>query len=178
MTVFIFGGNMVNEYQDYKHPQPSLALITGFIGIVGCLTAIVTDLIAGLIVNDYSPISETISDLAAGQRSWILDSGLQIFAVGIIACAIGLYVWNLDKDRTRWTIASILLALIGLDIVIIARYNVYGNGDPSGVEIHIYLVYFLGIAFALTTWLFARGFGHLSQFWSRFSISIGIAKRR
>lgn len=165
---------MTVQHEDYKHPNPSIALVAGIIGIVGCVIAIIADLVAGVIVNDYSPISETISDLAAGQRSWILDSGLQIFALGIIACAIGLYLWNLDKNRLRWTIASLLLFLIGVDIIIIARYNVYGDGVATGVEIHIYLVLFLGIAFALTTWLFASGFGRISQFWSRFSISIGI----
>lgn len=164
---------MQTQTETYKHPQPILALITGIVGFIGCVTIIVADLTAGFVVNDYNPISETISDLAAGQRSWILDNGIQVFAFGVIACSIGLYVWNLDKNRIRWTMGSILLFLLGVDIIIIARHNAYGDGVPTGTEIHIYLVYFLGIAFALITWLFANGFKSISQFWSRVSLGIG-----
>lgn len=165
---------MSTHNDNYKHPHPNFALIFGIIGLIGCITAIVSDLVAGFIVKDYSLISETISDLAAGDRSWILDNGLQVFALGVIACSLGLYLWNLDKNKIRWAIASILLFLIGVDIIIIARHNAYGDGVATGVEIHIYLVYFLGIAFAVTTWLFAVGFRSISEFWSRLSIGIGI----
>lgn len=165
---------MGTQPENYKHPQPILALIAGITGFIGCVTVIVADLTAGFVVKDYNPISETISDLAAGERSWILDNGIQIFALGVIACSIGLYLWNLDKNRIRWIMASILLFLLGVDIIIIARHNAYGDGVPTGTEIHIYLVYFLGIAFAVITWLFAIGFRRISEFWSRLSIGIGI----
>ena len=165
---------MEKQPKDNKHPQPILALITGVIGFIGCVTIVVADLTASFIVKDYNPISETISDLAAGERSWILDNGIQIFALGVIACSLGLYLWNLDKNKIRWMSASILLCLLGIDIIIIARHNAYGDGVPTGTEIHIYLVYFLGIAFALITWLFANGFKSISQFWSRLSLGIGI----
>ena len=164
----------MTKQRTYEHPYQNLALAFGIVGLIGCVTGIVSDLIAGIVVNDYSPVSETISDLAAGERSWILDSGLQIFAVGIIACSIGLYLWNLDQNRFRWTMASLLLFLLGLDVVIIARHNAYGDGVPTGVEIHIYLVLFLGIVFPICTWLFAIGFRNVSRFWSRLSVGIGI----
>lgn len=141
-------------------------------GLLGCLIFVVADVAASLIVGDYSPISETISDLAAGQRSWILDTGMQLFAVSIVACAVGLYTWKLGE--LRWRLGSILLLLCGVDIFIIASHNAYGDGVPTGVEIHIYLVYFLGIAFGATCLLLAAGLGRVGSFWSRSSVAIAI----
>jgi len=147
-----------------KHKQPHLALFCGISGIIALIVVVATDVIASFIVENYSPVSETISDLAAGQSSWILDWGLQIGGVGIIACGIGLLVWQLDG--WRWNIACTLLVLIGIDIIFIAQRDVYGDGEAWGTPIHIYLVLFLGIAVSLTAWLLARGIGYLDKRWA------------
>jgi hypothetical protein len=142
-------------------------LLCGSLAILGCLWVAIADLSAGFIVNDYNPIRETISDLAAGQRSWILDIGLQVFAGGLAACAAGLYLWKLDG--LRWKIACVLLGLVSLSIVVIARHNAYGDNVPTGIEFHVYLVYFLGIAFGVLMWLMGHGLQKVSNRWMLFS---------
>jgi len=146
-----------------RHPQSMLAIVAGIIGILGLASAITTDIIGGIVVNQYNPISETISDLAAGQNSWIHDLGLQLGGIGIIACAIGLYIWNLDG--WRWKIACIFFMLLGGDLIIIARRDVYGDNIPTGVEIHIYLVLFLGFTVSIVAWLLSYGMKRLGTTW-------------
>lgn len=146
-----------------KHRQPRFAIVSGIIGITALVFTIVTDVIASLVVRQYSPISETISDLAAGQTSWILDLGLQIGGVGIVVCAIGLLFWQLDG--WRWNVACTLLLLIGIDVIIIAQRDVYGDNEAWGTPIHIYLVLFLGLSVLIAAWLIARGLGFVDKRW-------------
>ncbi|KAI9132270.1 hypothetical protein [Acaryochloris sp. CCMEE 5410] len=76
----------------YRQRQSSkLSLICGFVGLVGCFAALLTDIIGTIVVQKHNPISETISSLAIGKAAWIQDSGLDLFAAGLIACAIALY---------------------------------------------------------------------------------------
>lgn len=150
-----------------------IMLLCGIIGLLACVVIVLGDVIGSIVVINYSPISETISDLAAGDKSWIIDTALQCLGAGIIVCAIGLYRWELDE--LTWKISSVFLSLVGLDIFIIAQRNVYGDREPWGTEIHIYLVLALGILFGLATWFYGKGFKQLSPFWFRFTRVISVA---
>ena len=155
-----------------QHPQPTLAYAAAILALIALGIAILADVVAGFIVQDYSSIRETISDLAAGQRSWILDYGLQIGAIGIMVLAVALRQWKLDT--LRWEVGTLGLLLLGVDIIVIARRNVYGDNDPSGTPIHIYLVLVLGILFPLVCWLLAKGLGHLDKRWEQFSKGVAV----
>lgn len=42
----------------------------------------------------YDPVSQTISNLAAGPSSWIADAGIILVALGILALAAGFVLWD------------------------------------------------------------------------------------
>lgn len=158
----------------YRHRERSkLSLICGLIGLMGCCAAIVTDIIGSIVVYKHNPISETISSLAIGKAAWIQDTGLNLFAAGLIACAIALYIWRLGK--TKWKAGTVLLALLGIDILLISEHNKYaGRPDVAGAAIHIYCVYALGILFTLTPFLLSFGLRKISKKWYRLSLGTAI----
>ncbi|PZD74769.1 hypothetical protein C1752_00613 [Acaryochloris thomasi RCC1774] len=159
----------------YEQRQSSkLSLICGCIGLVGCIAAIATDFIGIIVVEKHNPISDTISSLAIEKAAWIQDTGLDLFAAGLIACAIALYAWHLGK--TKWKAGTLMLALLGIDVLLIAEHNKYaGREDVSGAAIHIYCVYALGILFTLVPLLLAFGLRKVSRKWFRLSLGTAIA---
>jgi peptidoglycan/LPS O-acetylase OafA/YrhL len=163
---------MSSPAQEAKHKKV-LSLASGIIGLLSCLVVVLAD-ITGIIVNDgYNPISETISDLAVGGQSYILDYGLYAFGIGVMACALGLLTWNLGGRR--WKLSAGLLILLAIDIIVIAARNEYGDGNPGGTEIHVYLVYIFGILFTIITALLGYDFERISPFWKVFSFAIAVA---
>jgi len=150
-----------------------LIFALGCITIVGCLIVIITDVVAGTLVNDYSMVADSISDLAAGERSWILDFGLQAFALSFLTCSIGLFLWNYGD--WSWRAGCILLATLSVAVYFIATHNAYGDGVPGGFEIHIYLVLYLGVVFAVVCWLLASDFKKLNASLSSVSKRYGVA---
>lgn len=153
--------------------KSKLFLICGLLGLFGCISAVATNLIGSAVVNSHNPISETISNLAITEYAWIQDSGLDLFALGLVACAVGLYAWQLGD--IKWTIGNLMLGLLGVDVWLIAEHNKYaGREDVSGMAIHIYCVYVLGILFTLLTLLMAFGLRKVSRSWYRFSLGISI----
>ena len=131
----------MNQVKD-KSSDSKLSLICGVIGMFGCLAVILTDVVGIILVDRHNPISDTISALAIEKYAWVQDIGLDLYAVAIIACASGLYAWNLDG--TKWKIGTILLFLLGIDIVLIAEHNQYAGREGVGASIHIQCVYALG----------------------------------
>ncbi len=149
------------------------SLICGLVGWIGCFSAIATDLIGSIVVEKHNPISETISSLAIGKAAWIQDLGLDLFAIALIACAVGLYPWKLGT--VRWKAGLALLILLGVDIFLISEHNKYaGREDVTGAAIHIYCVYALGVLFTLAPLLLSFGLQKISPKWRRFSLGIAL----
>lgn len=149
-----------------------LFLICGIIGIIGCIAATATDIIGIIVVKDHNPISETISSLAIEKSAWIQDIGLDFYAAGMIACGIGLYVWNLDG--LRWKIGTVLLGLLGIDVILIAEHNQYAGREGVGASIHIQCVYALAVLFAAITLLLSFGLRRVGRNWYRYSLGTAI----
>lgn len=160
------------EKQKNTSLKSRLWLTCGVIGIIGCFAAIASNIIGVIVVEDHNPISQTISALAIEKYAWIQDIGLDMFATGLIACALGLYVWNLNG--IRWKIGNFLLLLLGIDIYIIAEHNKYAGRPGVGANIHIYCVYALGLLFTALTLLLAFGLRKVGRNWYRFSIGTSI----
>ena len=149
-----------------------LLVVCGAIGILGCLSVIVADIIGIIVVEEHNPISETISALAITKYAWIQDTGLDLYALAMFACAIGLFVWNLGD--WRWKTASILLGLLGIDVILIAEHNQYAGREGVGASIHIQCVYALAVLFAAITVLASFGLRKVSKSWYRYSMGTSI----
>lgn len=152
--------------------KSKLSLVCGIIGIFGCFSAIFTDIVGIILVENHNPISETISALAIKKYAWIQDTGLVLYAVAMMACAIALYAWNLGK--TRWKIGTFLLGLLGIDVVLIALHNQYAGREGVGASIHIQCVYALAILFTALTLLLSFGLRRIGRNWYRYSIGTTI----
>ena len=149
-----------------------LALVCGIVGIFGCLSVILANIVGIIVVDNHNPISETISALAITEHAWIQDLGLDLYAVAMFACAIGLYAWNLGG--LKWRIASVLLGLLGIDVILIAQHNQYAGREGVGASIHIQCVYVLAVLFTAITLLLSFGLRKVGRSWYRYSMGTAI----
>jgi len=133
-----------------------LTLACGVIGLAGCVAVVLGDIVAALWVRDVGMVSDTISNLAAGRNAWLMDTGLVLLSVGMIAVAGGLL--QIRLDGWRWTLAALILGFMAVIVLGIALYDEYGDGDGAGGDtVHIRLVYALGLSFTFVPLLTARG---------------------
>lgn len=161
------------EIMSQKNRSPNkLSLVCGIIGIFGCLSVIIANLIGTIVVENHNPISETISALAITKYAWIQDLGLDLYAVAMFACAIGLFRWNLGD--WRWKTSSVLLILLGIDVILIAEHNQYAGREGVGASIHIQCVYVLAVLFATITFLFSFGLRRVGRSWYQYSMGTAI----
>jgi len=144
----------------------------GFLGLLGCLSVVLTDIAAVMVHDTAGFVENTISDLAAGRHAWIQDIGLYLFSLGMLAVAWGLHRWRLDGRR--WWLGTLLLGLIAVIIIVMGAYGEYGDREPGGPVIHDYLVYAVGIGFAAVALLLVPGFRRLHPAWARFSLVVAV----
>ncbi len=142
--------------------RANVALLTvcGWLGIAGAVAAVLSDIVGSAVVPDYSWISDTISDLAAGRYSIIQDVGLYAFAASLLACAIG--TANFHSGQNRWTAGVLALAVMAAIVTVIGARNEYGDRDTvHSWGVHLGLVYFLMLLFFATTLVMAPGMTRL-----------------
>lgn len=135
--------------------------VLGAIGIFGCISVVITDIIGALVVDGYNPITQTISNLAITEKAWIQDVGLNLFSASFAACGVGFLMLNLGG--LRWKAGSSLLLLLAVDILIISEYDTYADADSFGATVHLACVIVLGVLFILAPWLTAFGLKHISR---------------
>jgi len=116
----------------------SLARILGAVGLLSCLVVVLCDVSMWFIVDGYNPISQTISELAAGPHHWVQDAGIIVFVIGTLCLTLDLFI----RGETGWKpwLVRLSMLVMSADIALIALWNEYGDGNPGGLEIHIYLV--------------------------------------
>ncbi len=142
--------------------------ICGIVGIAGNVIVLLTDFVGIIVVDSYNPISQTISNLAIGDYAWIQDVGLNLYAISLMVCAIALWRWNLGD--WRWRLGSVLVFLLGIDILIISEHDQYAKlPDSSGASVHLYAVYVLGLMFPSICFLLSSGLRKISRKWKRLS---------
>lgn len=122
---------------------------------------------------DYSPIAQSISSLAVGPSSWLIDAGLWAFAVACLAIAVGL--WSSRIEARYWTAALICLVLLSLAVVVIAQVNQYAGRGNTGADVHRWATILVGVLFALATLLAFAGLATQSLTVAQFSLWLGIA---
>lgn len=136
------------------HQQATFSRMTGKAAILSCFFVALADIIAwSLLVDNYSPIRNTISALAVGSGSWLLDLGLWTFAAGCLALGTGMLVWHRNG---MWRLAAVLVMLIAPAVGTIALFNEYAGQHNAGADIHIKAVYTLGVLVAVAALLVIR----------------------
>ena len=68
--------------------RPLFLVFFGSLGFAGCLALLAGAMIAPFFVPEYDWVSDTISDLAAGEHRRIMDFALYGFAAGLLATAL------------------------------------------------------------------------------------------
>ena len=121
------------------------------IAMFGCAAVLLADFVMWFLVEGYSPVGQTISELAAGPHHTVQDAGIVLFALGIVSLAVALTLRGRAGARA-WLVRLGFFALAGV-VALIALWNEYGDGRPGGVEIHRYLVGALYLLVGGLLWL-------------------------
>lgn len=153
--------------------ERKLLFACGVGGLIGCLAVVTGNLLGILVYEQHDPFSETISKLAVGRYAWIVDAGMYLFAAGLMACALGFYRWS--QAGGKWRTTSNLLALLSLDIIIIALFNQYAGKHNAGMQIHIYAVYALYVLVCLAAFLMIGGLREISPAWGKAALWFGLS---
>ncbi len=156
--------------ESYLNPQ--LLKFLGAVALLGGLALIAGNIVGSIVVPGHDWMADTVSDLAAGRFEIIQDIALYGYAGALTACALG--AAHLHKDGTRWNVGIACLALLAMCVVVIGARNEYGDSDSEGVVIHSYLVYALGLLFAVLFWVMAKGMGMVSAGYGRLSRACGL----
>ena len=141
--------------------------VASVLALLGALAVMVANVVGVWLHPETGFFADTISNLAAGRHSWVLDGALLLFALGM--AAVGAAMWRYRLDGTLWRVGSTLTVLVAAAIVVIALYEEYGDGDPGGVTIHLEVVIGMALAFTLTTWIVAPGLYRVGSRWSALS---------
>ena len=145
---------------DLSVNAPPLLMSCGIVGLIGCIALVASNVIGSMLVPDHDWVADTVSDLGAGEYEIIQDTGLHLYAAGLLACAIGAAHHHLG--RGRWSLGILSLAILALCVEIVGVRNEYGDGDEEGIVVHTWIVYGLGVFFTAAPLLMAKGLGRVS----------------
>ncbi len=160
-----------NRSRSETAERPYLLVTLAVIGFMGCAAVITGMLVAQVLVPDHYWVSDTISDLAAGEWEIVMDVALYGFAASLFAVSLAAAHAHLGK--TGWSIGVLSFAILAALVVIVGARNEYGDSDNEGVVIHIYLVYGIGALFTLAPLSMASGMGE-HHVWAKRTM-IGLA---
>ena len=152
--------------------QPNLVFSLVLLVVFGCIALAVSVGIADFVVPDHDWIADTISDLGAGRYEFIVDTGLYAFSAALIALAV--LAAHVHLGAWDWSVGIVALVVFGLLVFLIGARNEYGDNDNEGWEIHIYLVYVLGLAMFVACFALARGTARASPRYRTILIATGI----
>ena len=161
-----------------RRPGDTISLLVGAYALLAIAAVAVIDAIWGLfVVADYSWISDTISDLAAGDSSRIVDFAIKGFSIAVGLVGLALWRWNLGRltgHSWRYWVGCAIACALAPVIYFIAGYDGY-SGKPMGeMTIHLYLVYALGLGFPLMAWLTEPAFEAVSRRWRNLSLGLAV----
>lgn len=120
---------------------PPILRAIGWLVLACCVLVVGTDLVLGFFLQpNYSPISDTISDLAAGGRyaQW-QDLAMEAFAIAVVLTGVGLLLAR--RSGARWIAGSAAMVVTGILVFFIARRDEYGDLDEGGLVLHYRMVY-------------------------------------
>lgn len=152
---------------------PSALRSAAAVAVAGCIAAVLADMISWFLANGYNPVAQTISDLAVGPSSWLMDLGLWCFSVAAIALTLAL--WPVAARARYGWLSMLCLVLLAVDVAVIAQVNEYaGEGNP-GADIHQWGVYALGVLFPGAALAAIPALRDVSGKHERFSLAMAVA---
>lgn len=152
---------------------PGIRWFCGGVGLAGALAAIPADVVSWLLAQGYSPIRQTISALAVGPSSWLIDFGLLAYALACVAVGTGMR--ELRLPGRPWTLGSLAIVGAGLAVAVVSFANQYAGQQNAGANIHAWMVYALYALFGAAALAAAPGLGRLDARAARWSRLIGAA---
>lgn len=158
------------ESDGTQNPRTLRAL--GALGLFGAIFPIFADVISWFLAEDYNPLARSISALAVGPSSWLMDAGLWAFVLACFSVAAGL--WMMHVEARYWTGALISLVLLGIDVGVIAGVNDHAGTQNIGANVHAWAVYFIAFLFAAVAFLTLPGLKRISDKLSQRSLWLGI----
>lgn len=153
--------------------RPYLLITLAVIGFMGSAAVISGMFVAQTLVPDYNWVSDTISDLAAGEWEIVMDIALYGFAAGLLA--VSLAAAHAHLGGVGWSVGVLSLAVLAALVVVVGARNEYGDSDNEGVVIHIYLVYGIGALFMLAPLCMASSMGQHHAWAQRALIGLAVA---
>lgn len=162
---------MRHDQTDYSGQEDSqhFLTLTGWLGIAGCIALLVGTMVAPFFVPDYNWMTDTISDLAAGQSELIMDIALYGFAVGLLTTALA--AAHAHSGRKTWSVGVLSLVILAGIVVVVGARNEYGDQDNEGIVIHTQLVYGLGVFFTLAPLCMAGSLAE-NHNWAKWSLIV------
>lgn len=110
--------------------QTSTLTRTGWAGLIGPVLFTLTWVAQELLrIEEYSPIREPVSALAAGPNGWIQTLNFAVFGFLTIAFAVGLY--RVTRSSKSGMIGSLLFLVSGLALLMAAAFPL--REDAAGV---------------------------------------------
>ncbi|WP_167767247.1 DUF998 domain-containing protein [Jannaschia formosa] len=152
-------------------PDRHILSTCGALGVVGALVPIATDVLSWPLAESYSPVSQSISALAVGRASWLIDLGLWIFALGCFAVGTGMFA--LRPLAAPWLIAAVATITIGIEAATVAVVNEYAGSKNAGADIHSWAIWLLYPSFAVAALGGRRRLRDLSSLAARYSLAAG-----
>lgn len=162
-----------SRHQMVAAERPYLLIALAVIGFLGCAAVIVGMFVAQTLVPDYNWVSDTISDLAAGEWEIVMDISLYGFAAGLLAVSIA--AAHAHLGGVGWSVGVLSFAVLAALVVVVGARNEYGDSDNEGVVIHIYLVYGIGVLFTLAPLCMANAIGQHHVWAQRAMVALAVA---
>jgi len=153
--------------------SPDFLKACGTVGLWAALFTIPADVVSWLLAESYNPISQTISALAVGRASWLIDLGLWGFALACAATGAGMIALALPAKF--WKVAAFAIMGAGAAVATVAVAKGYAGPQNAGANPHQWSLYALYVLFAVAAFGAASGLLGLGERVASYSRLIGWA---
>ncbi|MBT8425880.1 MAG: DUF998 domain-containing protein [Silicimonas sp.] len=153
--------------------RPELLILCGLLGLLTPVVMSIGIVVVAMVSPDYSWIEDTISDLARGDTSWIMDKLFYLNAAGMIALALG--AAHLHLGRWDWSLGMFALVFLALIIVLLGVWDqFYSQPGVEKMSVHTTLATVLFPLYLIGPLAMARGAGTISSVYRWLFVAAGI----
>jgi hypothetical protein len=129
-----------------EHGPRDFAAFAGWYALGATALFALCVLAGDMLVPGNDMMADTISAMAAGRMSWIVDTGIIAYASALMV--LGLGAASVHPGGWRWSAGTAGMVALGLVVFLVGFRNEYGDGDRErGETYHVIFVYILGALF-------------------------------